>query len=139
MKRIATIMFVFITLGLVIGGSLGLIAEEKKHEGCHAENCKGMVCPICKMAVDKDKTQFKSEYKGGVYYFCSEKCKAEFDKTPDKYEKCCHAKIAYVCPMKECNVKSDKEGKCPKCGMQLKKVEELACCPSAKEKGCCKK
>ena len=32
-------------------------------------------------------------------------------------------KVAYVCPMKVCNVKQDKPGKCPKCGMTLKEVK----------------
>ncbi len=30
------------------------------------------------------------------------------------------AKAGYACEM--CNVKSDKPGKCPKCGMELKKI-----------------
>jgi len=33
-----------------------------------------------------------------------------------------HGELAYVCPMHP-EVQSDKPGKCPKCGMQLKKRE----------------
>ncbi|MCP5102009.1 MAG: hypothetical protein GY950_01455 [bacterium] len=43
-------------------------------------------------------------------------------------------KTVYVCSMKKCDVKADKPGKCPKCGMELiKKVFETAfVCPVEK-------
>jgi YHS domain-containing protein len=86
----------------------------------------------CSKSMDQDKAKFKVDYKGKTYNLCCEKCKAEFDKDPEKFLKECkdhiaeycakHHKVTYVCPMKQCNVKSDKPGKCPKCGMELKKV-----------------
>lgn len=39
---------------------------------------------ICGMKVKED-TDIKSEFKGKTYYFCSNHCKAEFDKNPLKY------------------------------------------------------
>ena len=38
---------------------------------------------VCGMEV-KDKT-FKSTYMGREYFFCSQKCKEEFDRSPGKY------------------------------------------------------
>ncbi len=31
--------------------------------------------PVCGMDVDSSKTQFKTIYKGEIYYFCSRACK----------------------------------------------------------------
>lgn len=36
------------------------------------------------MHVDRT-TELKNEYNGQTYYFCSLKCKKEFEKAPDKY------------------------------------------------------
>ena len=41
--------------------------------------------PVCGVTVDEKTTDFKSLYELNVYYFDSEKCKAEFDKNPQKY------------------------------------------------------
>jgi YHS domain-containing protein len=103
-----------------------LEAAEKK-----AEKAGKHCCPMSGKDIDKDKAKFKAEYKGKTYYFCCEKCKAAFEKDPEKFmkdskDKCCEGKTVYVCPMKQCNVKTDKPGKCPKCGMDLKKVVEHA-------------
>ncbi|WP_028992160.1 YHS domain-containing protein [Thermoanaerobacter thermocopriae] len=43
--------------------------------------------PVCGMTVDEGKAQAKSEYNGKTYYFCSNYCKAEFDKDPTKFVK----------------------------------------------------
>ncbi len=40
---------------------------------------------ICGMEVDEKTAQFKSEYKGNTYYFCSGGCKTTFDSNPEKY------------------------------------------------------
>ena len=81
--------------------------------------------------IDKEKAKFKVEYKGKTYYFCCEKGKVAFEKDPEKFlkeskdktscceKKSCEEKLVYVCPMKQCNVKTDKPGKCPKCGMDV--------------------
>jgi YHS domain-containing protein len=41
--------------------------------------------PVCKMDVDESKTNFKSEYAGRNYHFCSEECKDTFDSQPERY------------------------------------------------------
>lgn len=41
--------------------------------------------PICGMMVDDKKSTMKSLYNNKTYYFCSEGCKATFDKNPQKY------------------------------------------------------
>lgn len=41
--------------------------------------------PICKMDVDEESAQWKSEYKGETYYFCAPGCKKAFDDNPEKY------------------------------------------------------
>ncbi len=42
--------------------------------------------PVCGMDVKED-SEFKSEYNGITYYFCSESCKKQFDSNPRKYVK----------------------------------------------------
>jgi YHS domain-containing protein len=139
MKTLSKILFVFFFMSLVFtfaaGGVLNTDVEEKaekkvikakhehkdKHECTHDHLC----CPVCKKHIDKKDAKFKAEYNGKTFYFASEKCKAEFQKNPEKYDKAC-CETYYVCPMKQCNVKSDKPGKCPRCGMELKKVVKHA-------------
>lgn len=41
--------------------------------------------PVCKMEVDPATAEWKSEYKGKMYYFCSPGCKRSFEKDPQKY------------------------------------------------------
>ena len=44
-----------------------------------------VVDPVCDMKVNKEETQFTSEYEGKTYYFCMETHKAEFVAHPEKY------------------------------------------------------
>ena len=41
---------------------------------------------VCGMKV-KESTDIKSEFQGKTFYFCSDRCKAEFDKNPLKYSR----------------------------------------------------
>ncbi|MEM3673328.1 MAG: YHS domain-containing protein [Candidatus Bathyarchaeia archaeon] len=41
--------------------------------------------PVCGMNVNEKTAKFKSEHKGKTYYFCSQTCKAAFDKNPARY------------------------------------------------------
>lgn len=41
--------------------------------------------PVCGTVVDEETANFKSLYGSDIYYFDSEKCKAEFDENPQKY------------------------------------------------------
>ncbi|MEB3788048.1 MAG: YHS domain-containing protein [Desulfurococcales archaeon] len=41
--------------------------------------------PVCGMMVDPSTAQYKTLYKGRVYYFCSPQCKKAFESNPDFY------------------------------------------------------
>jgi len=41
--------------------------------------------PVCKMIVDVDNAPAKIEHGEHTHYFCSQQCKAEFEKNPKKY------------------------------------------------------
>ena len=41
--------------------------------------------PVCKMPTDPDMAEFKSEYKGKDYYFCSSACYDKFTRDPKDY------------------------------------------------------
>lgn len=41
--------------------------------------------PVCKMQVDPQKSNERSEYQGQTYYFCSNECKEKFDANPAQY------------------------------------------------------
>lgn len=41
--------------------------------------------PVCDMDVDPKTAEWKSDYQGKTYYFCSPGCKKDFDKEPHKY------------------------------------------------------
>lgn len=41
--------------------------------------------PVCGMDVDPATAQWKSEYRGKTYYFCSPSCKRQFDANPQQY------------------------------------------------------
>jgi len=41
--------------------------------------------PVCKKKIRKKEAVATSEYEGKLYYFCSQKCKEEFDRDPEKY------------------------------------------------------
>jgi YHS domain-containing protein len=42
---------------------------------------------VCKMQVNEKTAKWKSEYKAKTYSFCSQVCKQEFDKNPEKFAK----------------------------------------------------
>jgi YHS domain-containing protein len=42
------------------------------------------VDPVCKMKVSTEDS-VSASYKGSNYYFCSDECKSEFIKNPEKY------------------------------------------------------
>ncbi len=119
MKKMTNVLFVIIFFSLVFSLYSGLYADAKK---CTDTEVK-LKCVVCGTDISKDAAEIKTEYKGKTYYFDSEKCKAEFEKNPEKYAKTCIHKAFYACPEKECDYKSDTPGKCPKCGKELKKVE----------------
>ena len=43
--------------------------------------------PVCGMEVDEATAQWKTEYNGKTYYFCSIACKTKFDANPERFAK----------------------------------------------------
>ncbi len=106
--------------------------------------------PVCGMHVDPAKSAGQSQYQGRTYSFCSLGCKKKFDLDPAQYVQAGTAgadlqpdakaqddaepvplatKPAvpgnYTCPMHP-EVRSDRPGNCPKCGMALQPVAVAA-------------
>ena len=40
---------------------------------------------VCGMKIDESEAKATAVHKGKTYYFCSESCKEQFDKKPEKY------------------------------------------------------
>jgi P-type Cu+ transporter len=82
--------------------------------------------PVCGMTVTKD-SPHRHQHKGRTYFFCSETCRAKSAAEPLKYVSpesapapiAAQAATVYVCPMHP-EVRQDRPGTCPKCGMALK-------------------
>lgn len=93
--------------------------------------------PVCGMSVNPDAAAGSTEYKGQMYYFCSEHCQHRFQNSPDQYVGVPQPVMSpahevkpqappstsgeYTCPMHP-EVRQNKPGSCPKCGMALEPV-----------------
>ena len=107
-SKILALLIAFVFIFVVAG-----IAQQQAEET--------VTCPVSGKVMKKSEAKATYEYQGKTYYFCCEDCKAKFIKNPEKYtQKKEEAKAVYTCPMHP-EVKSDKPGKCPKCGMTLQK------------------
>ena len=82
--------------------------------------------PVCGMKVT-EQSAHQHENQGRVYYFCSARCKARFAADPEKFTSAPNVPppsvpapsgTIYTCPMHP-EVRSDRPGNCPKCGMAL--------------------
>jgi len=101
----------------------------------------GAVDPVCGMNVKPD-TAHRIEHEGKLVLFCSEGCRQKFAAAPTKYDSTDKATAsepqastgAYTCPMHP-EVRSDRPGSCPKCGMALEPVTPVA--TIAKEQWTC--
>ena len=77
--------------------------------------------PVCKMHVDTENAKWFGEYKGTKYYFCCQGCKERFLSEPEAFisGKMVESHGAeYICPMHP-EVRTEKAGICPLCGMEL--------------------
>ncbi len=85
--------------------------------------------PVCGMKVSEP-PRTKTEWQGKVYGFCCSGCLAEFQANPSQYSveqkpravKPSGPGSFYTCPMHP-EVKEQKPGLCPKCGMALEPVD----------------
>jgi P-type Cu+ transporter len=119
--------------------------EELNHKSHNSstrdEVSAAVIDPVCGMTVNPDAAAGSYEYKGQTFYFCSTSCLHKFRDDPEKFlNKPAEATAsqplgirheakraalaiaqAYTCPMHP-EVRQDKPGSCPKCGMALEPV-----------------
>jgi P-type Cu+ transporter len=98
--------------------------------------------PVCGMSVDPAPAKHRTEHEGGIYYFCSARCREKFVGDPARYVPApahaghdhaahgdSHAALTartpakpagaiYTCPMHP-EIRQDHPGNCPICGMAL--------------------
>jgi Cu+-exporting ATPase len=96
------------------------------------------VDPVCGMRAAADPAK-RVEHRGKTYYFCSTHCVSKFRADPERYLRApgtepmraapvqglAVAKTAYICPM-DPEVRQDRPGSCPKCGMALEPETPMA-------------
>jgi Cu+-exporting ATPase len=106
------------------------------------ETATAVIDPVCGMKIDPARAAASSDYGGRTIYFCSPSCKTKFDASPAAYlgeEKPpvaapTPAGTTYVCPM-DPEVRQDRPGACPKCGMALE--PELTAATATKTEWTC--
>jgi Cu+-exporting ATPase len=93
--------------------------------------------PVCNMDVSPDDAAASYEYAGETYYFCSEKCRDQFQSDPkavlekrkkkqeEKKKAPGNDEREYTCPMHP-EVVQIGPGSCPECGMDLEPKEVTA-------------
>ncbi|HEX3974279.1 MAG TPA: heavy metal translocating P-type ATPase, partial [Stellaceae bacterium] len=83
--------------------------------------------PVCGMSVDPQKTQHRTQLDGVDYFFCNPRCREKFIADPPQYlapnpADTPPAPVApgtiWTCPMHP-EIRQDKSGACPLCGMAL--------------------
>ncbi len=73
------------TLSIFFATSCGQAESGMSADQGGATATASKVDPICKMSIDPAKAAASVEQAGETYYFCSEHCKEEFSKDPEKY------------------------------------------------------
>jgi len=128
MKKIIFILtFIFIILGCVKKEEYKIRSVNSDEIGIEA------ICPLTKNKFKVDKETKAIDYKGQTYYFCCPGCDTEFIKEPEKYIRSMfnvqrstnneqqttnHEILYWTCSMHP-QVRANKPGKCPICGMEL--------------------
>jgi Cu+-exporting ATPase len=80
--------------------------------------------PVCGMTVDPATAKHRTEHDGREFFFCCGGCKAKFEADPGKYlapkaaEEAMPEGTIYTCPMHP-EVRQERPGSCPLCGMAL--------------------
>jgi Cu+-exporting ATPase len=86
--------------------------------------------PVCGMSVDRARAAGSAVHEGQTYYFCSTHCLHQFQADPRRYARSQATEpppartsggAMYTCPMHP-EVRQDRPGTCPKCGMALEPV-----------------
>lgn len=101
-------------------------AHNHDHAHCshaHQDNGKA-IDPVCGMSVTIETAKHIHQHEGKDYYFCSAGCRTKFMGDPEKYlapkgeEEPMPEGTIYTCPMHP-EIRTDKPGPCPICGMAL--------------------
>ena len=110
--------------------------DRKGDEATHRSASVASVDPVCGMTVYSNSAAGYFEYKGQTYYFCSTHCLNKFRQDPESFIKEPTKTTAteppetqptkllqagYTCPMHP-EVKRERPGSCPKCGMALEPI-----------------
>ena len=111
--------------------SEGTMTDTPQHHHDHAPSTVGSATvkdPVCGMSVDPQKTPHRARFEDQDYFFCNPKCREKFIADPAKYlapkpqEAVPAAPVApgtiWTCPMHP-DIRQDKPGACPLCGMAL--------------------
>ena len=90
------------------------------------DNTAALKDPVCGMTVT-EQSPHRAEHEGRPYYFCGARCRTRFIAEPAKFTQPgpvaapaveVQAGAVYTCPMHP-EIRQDKPGSCPKCGMAL--------------------
>ncbi len=105
-------------------------AEHSGHDPAAPPQAQALKDPVCGMTVSEASPN-RLEHAGRTYYFCGAKCKAKFGAEPAKFLQpkiqvdaagapaaAPPAGAVYTCPMHP-EIRQDRPGDCPKCGMSL--------------------
>src|SRR5262249_54059475 len=100
-------------------------SDDHAHHGhAHAAPERGVLDPVCGMAVDPHTTPHRHTHQGHPYYFCSTGCRTKFAADPPKdpggvkAAKPVPEGTIYTCPMRP-EIRQVGPGACPICGMAL--------------------
>jgi Cu+-exporting ATPase len=110
--------------------------QQREHSHDHHDHSapgsaeEGLKDPVCGMTVTTE-SPHKAEHAGRPYWFCSAGCRTRFLTEPQKYlapvalpaapAPVAAAGTVYTCPMHP-EIRQDRPGNCPKCGMTLEPV-----------------
>ncbi|HEX6641627.1 MAG TPA: HAD-IC family P-type ATPase, partial [Thermoanaerobaculia bacterium] len=113
---------------------------KQNHQHAHVQGASE-IDPVCGMTVDPAHAAGSSRIGDRTFYFCSTACKQKFNADPAAYiggerpePKAAAPGAKYVCPM-DPEVRQDKPGACPKCGMALE--PEMVTAPATKTEWTC--
>jgi Cu+-exporting ATPase len=88
--------------------------------------------PVCGMKVDPATSKHRFDHGGRIFHFCSAGCRSKFAADPDSYLKPkaaapepARAGAIYTCPMHP-QIRKDRPGNCPICGMALEPLTASA-------------
>jgi P-type Cu+ transporter len=111
--------------------------HDKAHQEHQAAAKADVRDPVCGMTVDPATSQYRLDYRGETYHFCSAGCRTKFAANPQAYlnksppKADVPAGTIYTCPMHP-QIRQVEPGSCPICGMALEpEVATLDAPPNA--------